>query len=1131
MIKKLSKEDSAGREYWKSLDDLADTPGFREWVQDEFPQGASMLEGFERRGFMKVMAASFGLAGLGMTGCRRPEQAIMPYGKSPEELIPGVPNFYATSFPSPHGNLPLIVESHSGRPTKIEGNPSYLPFGGSTDIYAQASVLDLYDPDRARGSFRKNENKDGTFSWSSVDTKSLLKDIAKWTGDGKLAILADHSFSLVRSKLVEELEAKEVQWFEHEAIDLRRPERLLANGLGLESGGLRALPDLAKAKRAISLDCDFLGSREAYALANTRSFMAGRKVSKPSDAKKMNRLYSVEGDMTLTGGIADHRLRIDPSQLPAFAFLLAAEILSVRQGDKALVDRLKELGKSAEVHRDWIEPCVEDLCAEPTNSVALAGNHLPEEVQVAAFLINQALGSIGKTIHYLPTDASPGGISDLISKIKDKEIDHLVIMGGNPVFLTGSFVNWEDIRKNLKNVARIGYSIDESSEFSDLHIGQSHYLESWDLGGTWDQRATVPVQPLIAPLFDTASDLELILALAGSNQTPHDLVKDMHGNLEGAKPFDEFLRLGMHSEKPVFQTNAIELNEYFKDLSFETSATGTDNLDLLLIPDFHAWDGRFINNGWMQECPNPMTKLTWDNAILISPKLGKKLQAEDPGLGLIPDPTMLNKQGQIAPDNANFGDGRQKAPIVRINFGEQSIEGPLYVQPGLADNTVVTTLGMGRRKTGRVGEGTGYDATAILSASGNRVVSGAKIRKPGPKWTFRNLANVQEHWSMEGRAIIREANVDYYSKKEDFAQHMGAESHSPTIWGKDQGSNGTFKSQTTPRGNSAYEHPDHTYENSETPGRHQWGMAIDLNQCSGCSACVVACQSENNIPVVGKDQVMRGREMHWIRLDRYYSSAKSDGNEIPSDVQVNFQGVACMHCETAPCESVCPVNATVHDEEGLNAMAYNRCVGTRYCANNCPYKVRRFNFFDWNKRQTEEVYKGPLGKKNDELTALGKNPDVTVRMRGVMEKCTYCVQRIQQAKIQVKVDAQRNARLSTGKDGTEVELSDDQLKVPDGTIVPACQQVCPTDAVAFGDLSDPESRVSKLKNDQRNYSVLGYLSTRPRTTYLAKIRNPNEKMPDSAKKPYSYREYSEKAYPSDSGKKKNKSGDKQKGDK
>jgi molybdopterin-containing oxidoreductase family iron-sulfur binding subunit len=342
---------------------------------------------------------------------------------------------------------------------------------------------------------------------------------------------------------------------------------------------------------------------------------------------------------------------------------------------------------------------------------------------------------------------------------------------------------------------------------------------------------------------------------------------------------------------------------------------------------------------------------------------------------------------------------------------------------------------------------------------------------------------------------------------------MGAESHSPKIWGKDQEADLKFKAQTTPRGNSSYEHPDHNYEKSETPGLHQWGMAIDLNQCTGCSACVVACQSENNIPIVGKDQVLRGREMHWIRLDRYFSSTARDGAELPSDVQVSFQGVACMHCETAPCETVCPVNATVHDEEGLNAMAYNRCVGTRYCANNCPYKVRRFNFFDWNKRQTDELYKGPLGKKNDPLPDMGKNPDVTVRMRGVMEKCTYCVQRIQESKIQVKIKAQRNALLSTGKDGADIELTNEDIKVPDGTIKTACQQVCPSDSISFGDLSDPESEVSKLKNNPRDYSVLGYLNTRPRTTFLAKVRNPNRSMPDFASSPHAAREYHEKAHP------------------
>ena len=410
-------------------------------------------------------------------------------------------------------------------------------------------------------------------------------------------------------------------------------------------------------------------------------------------------------------------------------------------------------------------------------------------------------------------------------------------------------------------------------------------------------------------------------------------------------------------------------------------------MEVLIIPDFHAHDGQYANNGWMQECPDPINKLTWDNALLVSPVLAKILESKHAGLGLLPKPTMLNKSGQIAPDAAQFDGGKQKAPVVTVRMGDRSITAPLYVQPGLADFTLVATLGHGRSNVGRVGQGTGYDVTPLLSDE-SLVLTGVSIEPTGD---FEILANVQEHWSMEGRAIVREANVDEYAADPGFASHMGAESHSPPMWGKDQGKSLEEKATTTPRGNSAYEHPDHTYEKSDVFGIHQWGMTIDLNQCTGCSACVVACQSENNIPVVGKDQVLRGREMHWIRLDRYFSSTARDGAEIPSDVQVSFQGVACMHCETAPCETVCPVNATVHDEEGLNAMAYNRCVGTRYCANNCPYKVRRFNFFDWNKRNTDELYQGPLGDKNDSLVDMGKNPDVTVRMRGVMEKCTYCV--------------------------------------------------------------------------------------------------------------------------------------------
>jgi MoCo/4Fe-4S cofactor protein with predicted Tat translocation signal len=1122
MIKEASNEIPAnGRHYWKSLDDLAETPGFKSWVEREFPEGASMLEGVERRGFMKVMAASFGLAGLGFSGCRRPEQTILPYGKSPEELIPGVPNYYATSMPTPQGFLPLIAESHQGRPTKIEGNPSYLPGGGSTDSYAQASVLDLYDPDRAKGSFRKETiNKDGDSSvrWEKTSSKDGLAELGKWAKEGKLAILSDSSFSKIRDQLAKELKDKNVLWSEFEAIDLRQPENSLSQALG--QGPLRAIPKLDKASRVISLDCDFLGNREPNSLANARAFMAGRKVLKPADAKKMNRLYSVESDLTITGGVADHRLRLDSSNFSAFAALLLAEVLKcLESNDNELIEHLLKRGKPALKDSDWIKACVKDFCSKPKNSVVLAGSHLPQDVQLACLAINRALGAIGKTIDYLPSsESNHTPLAELLAAVENGEVESLVIIGGNPVYSVGSSVDWKAILGKAKNSARVGYSIDETSMECDLHIGQSHYLESWDLGTTWDETSTVPVQPLIAPLFDTKSDLECLLAMLDSDKSPHDLVKSMHDEIAGSgNSFDDFLRLGIH--KNAEPTKIDEVND--RDALLKTGSDGeskssSGKLDILLIPDFHSWDGRYANNGWMQECPDPISKLTWDNALLISPVLGLELEKKHPGLKLLPKATMLNEKGEVAPDTAVFESGKQKAPVVKLSLSDdQFIEGPLYVQPGLADRTIVASLGMGRRTTGRVGQGTGYNAHPLLGKDGNRIIEGVTCEPTGE---YKILANVQEHWSMEGRAIVREANAEEYAENESFAQKMGAESHSPAIWGNEQKKDLAHKAKTTPRGNSAYEHPDHTHEKSDAFGLHQWGMAIDLNQCTGCSSCVVACQSENNIPVVGKDQVLRGREMHWIRLDRYFSSTKRDGAEIPSDVQVSFQGVACMHCETAPCESVCPVNATVHDEEGMNAMAYNRCVGTRYCANNCPYKVRRFNFFDWNKRDTDELYQGPLGEKNDSLPAMGKNPDVTVRMRGVMEKCTYCVQRVQESKIRVKVKAQRSAKLA-GKDGADLTLEESDLKVPDGTIRTACQQVCPTDAIAFGDISDPTSEVSKWKNNPRDYSVLGYLNTRPRTTFLAKVRNPNKHMPHPyhLDEPHSSREYHDKAHPSHHG--------------
>ena len=1109
-----NSKEIQGKQYWKSLDDLADTPGFRSWVNQEFPEGASLMDGVQRRGFLKVMAASFGLAGLGMTGCRRPEHAILPHGKSPEELIPGIPAFYSSARPTSAGFVPIIVESHDGRPTKIEGNPSFTPSGGSTDIYTQASVLDLYDPDRARGCFSNESTKEAgktSSRWKKVSSSKILENLSGIEKPDRVAILTDSNFSLVRESLLQKLNQKGAKIFTFDPIDFHHPEYSLSNHLGLNSG-LRACPDFTKAKRVLSLDSDFLGHREPNSSVNTKQFMPGRRVLEASDAKKMNRLYSVESDLTITGGVADHRLRLSSCKIEAFSALFLSKLLEFTGSkDKQLFEHLVTLSEGLEDHDEWASECAKDLLEKPNSSVVVAGSHLPSTVHLLTFKINQVLGNKESCQKYINTESLFGNLNSFCDSVTAKKFDTIVFIGGNPVYHCPS-INWDDLLSNAKIKYRLARAMDETSHVCDYHIGQSHFLECWDMGTCWNQDTCFPVQPLLAPLFDTCSDLEVLSSLLKENSNSHDVVLNFFENFsEISENFENFLKLGIAKIKSASITDLPNVDQALLKIEPREFTLSENSLEVVLSPDFHTWDGQFSNNGWMMECPQPITKLTWDNALLISPVLARKLEKKYPSLGLLPKATMLNNTGQIAPDAAVFQDGKQKSPVVTLTVGDHhQITAPLYVQPGLADYTVISTIGQGRTRVGRVGSGTGFNTCSLLHSDANRISNGATIKPTGE---FHILANVQEHWSMEGRAIVRETNAKYYAEHEDFAQHMGSESHSPPMWGKDQGASISEKSTATPRGNSAYEHPDHTYEHSETFGLHQWGMSIDLNQCTGCSACVVACQSENNIPVVGKDQVLRGREMHWIRLDRYFSSPEREGGELPSDVQVSFQGISCMHCETAPCESVCPVNATVHDEEGLNAMAYNRCVGTRYCANNCPYKVRRFNFFDWNKRDTDELYQGPLGEKNDSLVDMGKNPDVTVRMRGVMEKCTYCVQRIQEAKIRTKVNAQRKAKLETGKDGADFTLAVKDLKVPDGTIKTACQQACPSDSIVFGDLSDPDSEVSKMKSNARDYSVLGYLNTRPRTTFLAKVRNPNVNMPDYSKKPHSYREYSDKAYP------------------
>jgi len=1103
----LTAGDSTGRKYWRSLDELAETPGFKAHVEREFPEGASSLEGVDRRKFFKLMAASFALGGVGLAaGCRRPEAYILPYGKSVEEIIPGLPLYFATAMPLRKSAIPLLAETHQGRPTKLEGNPTYAPHGSASSLLAQASILDLYDPDRAT-----THTIAGTIA-SAAEIQDKLAGIGKThatDGGAGLAFLADESSSPTRAALLKKLKAKfpKALWAEYEPIVDEPPVAAAAATFGRN---VKPLYRFAKAKRILSLDADFFHA-ESGSLYYAREFAKGRRVVSKND--EMNRLYVAESHLTLTGSMADHRLRLASSHMLALAAAIAGVV------DSNTKPVLASYAQGADLNPKWVEECAKDLLAHRGECVIVAGAHLPLEAHVIVHGLNWALGNIGKTVDYVEIEKpSAASLGDLASAIKAGSVKTLVVLGGNPAYNAPADLEWLKLQASVAEVIRYGYYVDETSLVkteTTTQISAAHYLESWGDARTADG-TVVPVQPMILPLFDGLTELEVLARILGEPTTdPYTLVYQTVTALAGGdaeKAFRKFLHDGL-LEGSAYPIATVKFERDSARAVFQGApkpvAFSKDSLEVRFVADHKMDDGRFANNGWLQECPDPITKISWDNAILVSPKLGREL-------GIYPGGAAI----QVARvEEAEFKLGREEAFIGELTVNGRTIRGPLHIQPGLANYTVVLPLGYGRTVSGRVGKEQGFSAYPVRTTTAFSTVTGATLVKTGERY---QLANVQEHWSMEGRDIVREANFDEYKENPAFVKGIGMESHSPKILGE-QGTPRAGESDVDyqkrihsgatagvlPRGNSLYETPALT-------GEHQWGMSIDLNTCTGCNACVVACQAENNIPIVGKDQVLRGREMHWIRLDRYYSDGQADaspfggeGNKIlPEDPQVSLQPVACQQCELAPCETVCPVNATVHDEEGLNAMAYNRCIGTRYCANNCPYKVRRFNFFDWNKRQLDSLYLGPLGPSGmPELVKMVKNPDVTVRMRGVMEKCTYCVQRIQQAKIAQKVKARAS----------------DQIKIPDGTVKSACQQVCPVEAIVFGDISDPQSAVSQAKLRKQDYALLGYLNIRPRTTYLGKLRNPNYAMPEFAglssdkKLPFSRQEYNNKNHPAGHG--------------
>ncbi len=988
------------RRVWKSLDELQEGPEFLEFLHREFPQNASEWSDPQgRREFMRVMGASVALAGV--TACtKQPAETIVPYVKQPEQVVPGRPLYFATSVVEGGYAKGVLVESHEGRPTKIEGNPDHPASLGATDAWGQAAILGLYDPDRAQTVRSFGE----IHSWAEFTAalRPVLEKQRAKQGAG-LRILTETITSPTLAKQLEDLlaelpEAKWAQW--DPTAGNARAGAVLAFGEPVETR-----VHFEKADVILSLDADFIGHGPGN-VRQTRDFARRRKL----DGEKLNRLYAIETTPTLSGVNADHRLPAKPSEMEGIVRAVAAALgLPVAGGTRD--------------HAAWIAPMATDLQAHAGASLVLAGDGLSPEAQAIVHLINERLGGVGKTLTYsAPVAVRPshslGSLKALVADMGARQVDALLIIGGNPVYNSPADVPFAEAMMQVPFRVHLSLYDDETSERCHWQLPEAHCLESWSDARAFDGSASI-VQPLIAPLYAGKSAHEFVaLVTSRPDRSGYDMVREHWRAQLQAPDFEKAWRKALHDG--VISSTAFPEKQVAVKVGAWTQATAggrATGIEVVFRPDPTVGDGRYANNGWMQELPKPVSKLTWDNAVYMSLETAKQLGVR----------TTANFEGRTESAGQPTPHGTV-SDVVELSLDGRKVKGPAWVLPSHPDGVVTVHLGYGRRRAGRVGNGAGFNAYTVRASTGLDWALGAQVAKTGET---TQLSCTQDHWSMEGRGLVRAGTAQEFDRDPGFAQHV---SHEPA------------KDMTL--------YPPHNYEG------HAWGLSIDLNSCVGCNACVTACQSENNIPVVGKDQVGRGREMQWIRVDRYY-----EGNpEDPASIETWSQPVTCMHCENAPCEVVCPVTATVHSDEGLNDMVYNRCVGTRYCSNNCPYKVRRFNFYlyqDW----TTPSYK------------MMRNPDVSIRSRGVMEKCTYCVQRISKSRI----DARNEGR-----------------QIHDGEIQTACQQACPAEAIVFGDQNDAQSRVAKLKASPRNYGLLTDLNTRPRTTYLAAVRNPNPAMPGAA---------------------------------
>jgi MoCo/4Fe-4S cofactor protein with predicted Tat translocation signal len=1005
-----------GKKLWRSLDELAGSPDFQEMLHREFPRHASEWgpeeeTGFSRRRFLQLGSASMALAGL--TACtRQPTESIVPYVEQPEYLVPGKPLYFATAFPMAGSAQGILVESHTGRPTKVEGNPDHPANpGGGTDTFAQASILQLYDPDRSDVITYLGDIRNWKDFQRAVEGR--LRALQSLEGGG-LRILTGAVTSPTLAAQLDELVAAlpGARWIQWEAAGRHNAEAAAIRGGGRPA---EAVYDLSRADVVVSLDADLLAQgpnmvANAHAWAERRRRAAGAG-GEDLEGQALSRLYVLETMPSNTGSVADHRMAATPSEIARFAQALAGRV-----GAGGGASTGSSAGELPEEARRWVAAVAEDLRGHSGRAVVVPGDGMPAAVHALARAINAAVGAVGTTVRYTETlgpsassGQSAGQVADLRALVRELdagEVDTLLILGTNPVFDAPADLDFAQAITKAQLRIHAGLYQDETAEYCQWHVPVAHFLESWSDARSIDGTVSI-IQPLIEPLYGGHTAHEILAQLLGRPEvTSQEIVREHWRSVLGD---ERAWRRALHDGFiPAQAAGAASSGGGSAggggDAAAEVEALSSDvsgELEIAFRPDPAVWDGSWANSGWLQELPRPVTRLAWDNAALMSPATAGALGVD----GI--DPDIVHRR-----------------PMVTVTVGERSLDLPVWVVPGHADGAVTIHFGQGRRRGGSIADGVGFDVYPLRTSGALWNARGSVQRAAGSY----PMGTTQDHFSMEGRHLVRSGTYQQYRENPDWVHDM--EHHVPEA---------SF------------------YEPWEYPG-YKWGLAVDLNVCTGCSACVVACQSENNIPIVGKEQVIKGREMHWLRIDRYF-----EGDDADHVGGLHNQPVLCMQCEQAPCEVVCPVAATVHSSEGLNDMVYNRCVGTRYCSNNCPYKVRRFNFLKYTDHTVESL-------------KMGRNPDVTVRARGVMEKCTYCVQRISHARIEAKVDGQRGR-----SDG----------KVPRDSIQTACQQACPSGAIVFGDLNDPESAVAKRKAEPLDYTLLDELATRPRTSYLAKLRNPN----------------------------------------